>query len=124
MNKKTSDRYERVGAILAQLGQQNRLSPLGRILIDEMIASDSVFQKAFRVIRLIATAEDGKTLEELANDLGVNLESATVIVRSIKNGGFGFIESELENDTGLKGATVFELDLKPSALTYLLETTT
>jgi hypothetical protein len=120
MNITTAERYRRVGAILKNLQQQTDLTDLEQILIAELAASDIVFIRSVAAIKLIVRSDDGLTLDEIARLLSVNKESAKVIIRSLKNGGFRFIESELENDTPYKGETIFELDLAESALTTLI----
>lgn len=115
MNKSTQERYERIGAILAQTQLQRKISPLERVLFDELALSDKAFQKCLLLLSTLKQSGDLLSLGEIAGAIGTHEETATVIVRLLKAGGFEFEEDAGENNCLLVGWFP-----KSSALTYLL----
>jgi biotin operon repressor len=120
MNKNTSDRYERIGAILAQISLQKKITPLERLTVQELWDSDQAFITGIRLVRLLDVSENPMTLREISDSLGMGYESVKVVVRSMKAGGFEFSESRegLQGTGGYVGLT--GLNLKTSALSYLI----
>jgi hypothetical protein len=120
MNKTTADRYERIGAILAQIALQKKISPLERLVIDELHESDRSFRKAIGLLKLLRSSEDVLSISEIAVKLITHEETATAMLRSLKNGGFELAESQENIDTGGR-ILLFSWKPKDNALTYLLE---
>jgi hypothetical protein len=122
MNKTTFSRYERIGAILSQLAIQKKISPLERLLIDELQAERS-FATAIELLRILRISEDALSVSEISKSLQAHEETATAMLRALKRGGFELVESQQNIDTG---GRIFLFNWKPkdSALTYLLESLT
>jgi hypothetical protein len=120
MNKTTSERYERIGAILAQVALQKKLSPLERLLIEDLYQSDRSFRKAIVLLKLLRTSDDALSISEIAEKIASHEETATAMMRSLRNGGFELLESQQNIDTGGR-ILLFAWKPKDNALTYLLE---
>jgi DNA-binding MarR family transcriptional regulator len=123
MNKTTQERYERIGAILNQIALQTKISPLERLLIEELNQSDKAFQQSLNLLRLLKSTGDVLTIVEIAARLGVHEETATAMTRSLSYGGFEFEQAQQNLDTGGR-VILLGLRKKESALTYLLESLT
>ena len=121
MNKTTSERYERIGAILAQIALQKKLSPLEKLLIEELHQSDRSFRKAIVFLKLLRTSDDALSISEITEKIASHEETATAMMRSLRNGGFELLESQQNIDTGGR-ILLFDWKPKDNALTYLLET--
>lgn len=118
MNKKTSEKYERLGSIFSQLSMMRKLSTLERLLIDEL-SHQSSFQRSIELLRLLKFSEDALSLVEISEKLNINEETATVMIRSLKTGGFEFSEELIPNGPGRY--LVFDWNPKESMLTYILD---
>ncbi len=122
MNKATFSRYERIGGILTQLAIQKKISPLERLLIDDLQA-DKGFRTALDLLRILRKADDALSISEISKSLRAHEETTTAIIRALKRGGFELIESQENIDTGGR-ILLFEWKPKDNALTYLLESLT
>lgn len=119
MNKATFSRYERIGGIFAQLAIQKKISPLERLLIDDLQA-DKGFRTALNLLRILRISEDALSVSEISKSLQAHEETATAMLRALKRGGFELIESQQNIDTGGR-ILLFAWEPKDNALTYLLE---
>ena len=120
MNKTTAERYERIGAILAQIALQKKISPLERLLIDELNRADKAFQQSLKLLSLLKGASDALSIAEISAKLGLHEETVTALARSLSYGGFEFAQSQQNLDTGGR-IILLSVSAKESALTYLLE---
>jgi hypothetical protein len=120
MNKTTADRYERIGAILAQIALQKKLSPLERLLVEDLYQSDRSFKKAITLLKLLRGSNDALSISEIAEKIASHEETTTAMMRSLRTGGFEFLETQQNIDTGGR-ILLFDWTPKDNALTYLLE---
>jgi len=120
VNKTTAQRYERIGAILAQIALQKKISPLERLLIDELNRADKAFQQSLKLLRLLKGATNALSISEISTKLGLHEETVTALVRSLSYGGFEFVQSQQNLDAGGR-IILLSFNAKDSALTYLLE---
>lgn len=121
MNKSTIQKYERIGAILAQVALQKKISPLERMLIDDLLMN-SAFSASLVLLKILKSSDDALSILEIAGQMQIHEESATAMLRSLAKGGFEFEESQQNLDEGGR-IKLFDWNPKESALTYLLETT-
>lgn len=120
MNKTTIERYERISVILTQVALQKKLTPLERLILEELYQSDRSFRKAILLLKILRASEDMLSISEIADKIEAHEETTTAMLRSLKNGGFELLEEQQNIDTG---GRILLFDWKPrdNALTYLLE---